>query len=198
MAKIEESYLKDLSKPWQNFFKKFDEINDIKVSQWKKVHVLAYICKRYEDHYNRKFSVAIKSAPTKSPDMHLVNRMIVMLETTNMRTVKEYIDWIYDYKIIPKNKKIRTLAFFMTSGLGNEFYFFKKENEKITRSTLLPPEYRSIADTLSVNVSTFGDLAFIVQAVKQSPNSKSREPYKILLEHLKSLGFEESELEGMK
>ena len=115
-----------------------------------------------------------------------------------MRTVKEYVDWIYDQKIIPQKKKIRTLAFFMTQGLGNEFFFFKGESEKISRSTPLPPEYKSIADTLKVRVSTFGDLAFISQAVKQAPNSKSRAPHRSLLEHLKSLGFDESDLEGMK
>jgi len=62
--------LDGLSKPWQKFFKKFEEIDTIKVSEWKDVHVLAYICQRYEQQYGRKFAVTIKGAPTKSPDQH--------------------------------------------------------------------------------------------------------------------------------
>ena len=86
---IEDSYLDGLSKPWQKFFKKFDEIDGLKVSQWKQVHVLAYTCKRWEKLYGRRFAVAIKSAPSKSPDMYQVKRVIAMLGTTNMRVVKE-------------------------------------------------------------------------------------------------------------
>ena len=36
------------SKPWQKFFKKFEEIESLKVSEWKEVHILAHICKRFK------------------------------------------------------------------------------------------------------------------------------------------------------
>jgi hypothetical protein len=49
-----------------------------------------------------------------------------------------------------------------------------------------------------VNINTYGELAFIKMALDQAPNSESRQKYKRLLLHLKSLGFEESQLEGLK
>jgi hypothetical protein len=190
--------LTGLSKPWQKFFKRFEEIETRKVSQWGDVHVLAYICKRFEQHYGRKFSVTIKNAPTKSPDIRLIKCMMAMLGTTNMYVIKEYVDWVYDKKIIPQKKNIRTLAFFMTQGLGNEFYFEKEKNNKITRSSALPDEYKSLAVSIGVNVNTYGELAFIKKALDQAPDSESRAPYRKLFLHLKSLGFNESMLEEVK
>jgi hypothetical protein len=187
-----------LSKPWQKFFKKFEEIETLKVSQWKDVHVLAYICKRFQQHYGRKFSVTIKNAPSKSPDVRLTNNMMAMLGTTNMHIIKEYVDWIYDKKIIPQKKNIRTLAYFMISGIGNEFYFEREKNNQITRSSVLPDEYKSLAESIGINVNTYGELAFIKKALDQAPDSESRAPYRKLFLHLRSLGFEESTLEGVK
>ncbi len=198
MAELENNSLDGLSKPWQKFFKRFEEIETLKVSQWKDVHVLAYICKRFEQHYGRKFSIAVKNAPTKSPDVRLTKCMMAMLGTTNMHIIKEYVDWIYDKKIIPQKKNIRTLAYFMMQGLGNEFYFEREKNNKITRSSVLPDEYKSLAEAIGVNVNTYGELAFIKKALDQAPDSESRAPYRKLFLHLKSLGFEESMLEGVK
>jgi hypothetical protein len=197
-SKITTDPLAGLTKPWQKFFKRFEEIEELPVLEWKELHVLAYICKRYKEHYGRQYSVAIKGAPSKSPDLYLVKRMVAMLDTTNMKTVKEYVDWVYDTKIIPQKKRIRTLAYFMSQGLGNEFYFERTERNKPTRATALPDEYQAIANALKVSVKTYGDLAFAKKAVEQSPNNKSREPYRKLFEHLKSLGFEADMLKGIK
>jgi hypothetical protein len=195
---VTNDILESLTKPWQKFLKRFDEINDLQVSKWAEIHVLAYICKRYREHYGRNYSITIKGAPSKSPDMYLIKRMMATLNTTNMKVVKEYVDWIFDVKIIPKRKRIRTLAFFVSPGLGNEFHFYYAEKNKITRSTVLPDEYKALAVALEVNINTYGELAFIKMALDQAPNSESRQKYKRLLLHLKSLGFEESQLEGLK
>lgn len=114
MAEIEDGIdpTKLLSKPWQKFFAKFLDIETLRTSQWKEVHLLAYICKRYESLYKTKFAFSFKGAPSKCPEMYLVRQMIAMLATTNPKIIKEYIDWVYDFKIIPKNAKIRSLGFF--------------------------------------------------------------------------------------
>jgi len=175
-----------LSKHWQKFFKRFDEIDTLKVSQWKEVHFLAYICKRFKDTFGRNFSVTIQNCPSKSPDIYAIKRIIAMLGTTNMRTVKEYIDWVYDKKIVPKRTRIRKVGYFLTSGFGNEFYFDRKQAPKIKRSTELPDDYKRVATTLGVSASTYGDLAFIKMAADQSQSS----PYNVLFANLEAMGFD--------
>ena len=185
-----------LSKPWQKFFKRFEEIEDMKVSQWKDVHVLAYICKRYEDVYKQKFSVTIKGAPTKSPDMYMVKRIRASLNTTDMRQIKEYIDWVYDTIIIPKRTKFRKIGFFLTPGLANDFAFYKRnKKDEYTRSDKVPDTYSNIADELGVTISTFGDLAFIKMAVDAGNGS---EEHATLLGNLELLGLDLDSLKDMQ
>ena len=193
MARKEEIE-NELPKVWQNFMNKFFEIETLKISQWKEVHFLAYICKRFEQCFGRKFPLDMRYAPSKSPNIYFIKKMFAMLNTTDTRIIKEYIDWVWDEKIIPKKIKIRTLAFFLAPTVCNEFLYKRNEKLKPTRSTEIPPEYKSIAETLGVNVSTYGDLAFIKTAINQDNNNSYKE-YKKLFMHLKSLGFEESILE---
>jgi hypothetical protein len=163
----DNNLLVELSKPWQNFFAKFSEIDHLKNSKWKELHQLAYICKRYEQHYGRKFIFSLRNAPSKCPEIVLVKRMCAMLGTSNARTIREYVDWVYDVKIIPKNMKIRTLAFFTTPGLGNEFFIQFAEKNKINKTTELPHEYIEIIDSLGLPVVTYGDLAFVKNALEE-------------------------------
>lgn len=191
-----QTVLAGLTKPWRNFFDKFKEIDVIKVSKWKDVHVLAYICKRYYSHYGKKYSVAIKGAPGKSPDIQIIRRIIAMLDTSNMKVIKEYVDWVFDTKIITRKIKVNSLAFFLTSGFANGFQFYYQEKNKITRSSVLPDEFKFLAEALKININTYGDLAFIKLALEQDP--ENRQEYKNLFNHLKSLGFEEVQLEEIK
>jgi hypothetical protein len=179
-----------LSKPWQKFFAKFEEINSIKVSQWKEVHLLAYISKRFEDTFGRKFPVTIKGAPSKSTDVYQAKQIMAMLGTTNMKTVKDYIDWVYDNKVVPKNAKFRKIGYFLTSDFMNEFMFAKEAKMKIKRSTELPADYKCIADNLGVHANTYGDLAFIKMAADQGSNQ-----YKLLFANLEVAGFDSTVLE---
>lgn len=179
-----------LSKPWQNFFAKFKEIDTLKNCKWKEIHQLAYICKRYEAHYGRKFAFSFQGAPSKCSEIVLVKKMCAMLGTTNAKTIREYIDWVFDCKIIPKNMKIRTLAFFMTQGMGNEFLSYRAEKNKIDKSTELPQEYLEIVNSMDLPVNTYGDLAFIKNALDEAPDNEARAPYKQLLEKLSAIGFD--------
>src|ERR1700748_1143778 len=128
-----------ISGPWKKFFLKMKDVESepfkSKVFLWKPEHLLGYICYRFKKIYGKEFAITIKNAPSKCPDMFFVKRMIQTLNTSDMTIVKEYIDWMYDKKIIPENKKIRTLAYFMTAGFCNEFYFERAENKIIKRSS---------------------------------------------------------------
>ncbi|HLG27922.1 MAG TPA: hypothetical protein VI423_09075, partial [Paenisporosarcina sp.] len=186
-----------LTKPWQKFLAKFKEIETIPNSEWKEVHLLSYFCKRYEDQYGKKFALSLRGAPSKCSEIYMMKRIIVMLNTTNMRTLRAYIDWIFDVKIIPNELKIRSIGFLTTSSFGNEFNIYREQRAKIIKTTELPAEYKQVADTLSLQVSTYGDLAFIKMALDQSPNSESRTPYKVLFHNLMALGFEPSVLNNL-
>lgn len=188
--------LDGLSKPWQKFFKKFEEIDTIKVSEWKDVHVLAYICQRYEKQYGRKFAVTIKGAPTKSPDMYMVKRIRAMVGTTNMRTIKAYVDWVFDNKIIPKRVVFQKIGFFVTSAFVNEFSFAKKKAAEITRTTEVPGAYKHIGSELGVAINTYGDLAFIQMSVERKEDASS--PQFVLLKNLELLGLDLNKLKELK
>ena len=121
-----------------------------------------------------------------------------MLGTSNARTIREYIDWVFDDKIIPKNMKIRTLTFFMTPGLGNEFFIAKTAKNKIERSTELPNEYKEVVESLGLPVATYGDLAFAKSALEEAPAAASRAPYKQLFEQLYAIGFDPIVLKDLR
>jgi len=186
------------SKWWVNFFKKFDEIEETPVSKWKEIHQLSYITKRYEDTYGKHFSFTLRGTPGKCTEIHLVKRLMGVLGTSNQRTIKDYIDWVYDRKVIPKNKKFRSIGFFANPQFCNEFHLDRIEKNKITRGTPLPAEYKLIADSLDLPMETFGDLAFAKQALDEAPEAESRKPYKILFTELYKVGFEYTILEEIK
>lgn len=152
------------SKHWQNFFHKLGMFERFDPNQWTEIQLLGYVCDRYKKLYNREYSIPIKGAPGKCSEMFFIRNMIRTLGTSDINIAKEYVDWVYDKKIIPSNKKIKTFSYFMMTGLVNEFQFEKTESEIIKRSTELPNNYKEIANSLNVSVSTYGDLAFVKMA----------------------------------
>lgn len=197
---VENDPYAGLNTYWKKFFKKFEEIDnpEFKTSQWNEVHILAYICKRYEQYLGRKFAVTIKGAPSKSPDIYVIKRIIASLNTTNMLTIKDYIDWVFDKKVIPKKSHFRTIGFFLTQGFVNEFFHEKNSKKnKFTRSTGLPASYIKIAEDLGIKISTYGDLAFIQMAVERKPNDTENQRY-ILLANLELLGLNLNSLKEME
>lgn len=179
-----------LSKPWRNFLAKFQEIETLKTSKWKEVHYLAYLTKRYEEFYGHKYALSFKGPPGKCTEIVFVKKMCAMLGTTNSRTIRSYIDWVFDEKIIPKKMKIKTLAFFMTPGLGNEFHMYWKKKNTIEKTTELPVEYKEVVDNLGLPLNTYGDLAFARSVLAEDPDNEARQPYRDLFNTLISLGFE--------
>jgi len=192
MAKLEfdEAYLNLLSKPWQKFFRKFAEIEEIPVSEWKPVHHLAHFALRYEQHYGKRFSFSVRGAPSRCAEVYMLKRIGGMLGTSNQKTLKEYIDWVFDAKLIPTSRKIRSLGFFANTSFCNEFHAYVSERSRIYRYTELPDEYKKVAESLDIPANTFGDLAFAKAAIDMSRDSESVAPYKALFNELYKIGFE--------
>ena len=186
-----------LSKPWQKFLAKFDEIESLRTSQWKEVHFLGYICARYKTLYGKSFALSYKGAPSKCPEMYLVRKMIAMLGTSNPHTIKAYIDWAFEKKIIPNGVRFKGIGFFTTPNFGNEFHLEREKKSKIEKTTELPEEYKQAATTLNLYVCTYGDLAFIKMALDQDPSSEARAPYRTLFHDLMALGFEPAVLKDL-
>ena len=185
-----------LNRHWQKFFARFDEIDELPASEWTAVHVLAHICKRFKEVFGREFSITVKSgAPSKSIDLFMAKQIIATLDTSNMRTVKDYVDWVYSNKIIPNKTKFRRIGFFTTAGFANEFYFARTEGVIIKRSTVLPNDYKRLADQLGVPANTYGDLAFIKMAAEQVTDKNN--PYCLLFANLEAMGFDSKILQEL-
>ena len=198
MAKIanDEIFLNLLpNKWWVNFFKKFDGIDSIPVHDWKPIHQLAYIAHRFLLIFNKRLSFSLKGKPMSCPEMYFVKQMIAVLGTSNPVTIKEYIDWVYDKKIIPLNKKLRSIGFFVNASFCNEFNLLKEESKKIDRTTELPNDYKEIIDTLELPISTYGDLAFAKMVLDKN---KDNNQYENLFNKLYAIGFEFRHLEGLR
>lgn len=198
MAKIanDEDFLKLLpSKWWVKFFKKFAEIDTLPVSDWKHVHFLAYFSKRFEDHFQKRFSFTIKGRPSSCTEIYQIKQVMAVLGTDKPSVMKAYIDWIFDKKIIPLDKKIRSVGFMQNPQYCNEFNLYWKDKNKVTRSTSLPEDYIDVIKDLDLSIENYGDLAFAKQAIDINPNG--REVYLKMFDKLYSVGFEFKELEGI-
>jgi hypothetical protein len=182
------------NKYWQNFFKKFDEIDTLKINHWKEVHLLAYICRKYEQLYNVKFAITIKGTPTKCTEMFQTKSILGMLGTTNMLIARDYVDWVFANKVSDK-KRFFKIGYFLNSGFVNEFFFARQKKEQITRSTIIPQQYKEIAEQLGIVVETYGDLAFLQMAV-ESRNDKG--PNYIFLANLEAVGLNLNSLKELK
>jgi hypothetical protein len=199
MANIaqDEEFLNLLpSKWWVKFFKKFDEIDTVPEHEWEPVHLLAHFCRRYQRHFEKRFSFGLKGSPSKCPEVFQIKQVMAVLGTSNQVVVREYIDWIFDIKIIPANKKIRSIGFMANSSYCNEFHLYRQEKKKINRTTEIPEDYKKVVDELGLPVRTFGDLAFAKQAVDTNP--RGREAYERMFDKLYAIGFEYQMLQGLR
>lgn len=179
-----------LSKPWQKFLAKFDEIEILPLSEWKEVHLLGYFCKRYEKCFNKKFALSFRGAPSKCNEIYMIKKTMAMLNVMDANIIHDYIDWIFDIKIIPGNIKIRSIGFLTTPGFGNEFNMYRVKKMKISKSTELPSKYQQIINALNLPVVTYGDLAFVKMSLDENPENISKLPYKKMFQNLIALGFE--------
>lgn len=197
MAKIifDEEFLSLLpSKWWLNFFKKFNQIETLPYHKWKTIHLLSYICYKYKEFYGKRFSFSLKGRPSSCQEIYLTKQVISVLGTDKPDMFCEYIDWVFEKKIKPYNKKIRSIGFFANSQFCNEFYLFFAEKNKISRTTEIPKEYKLIMDELELPIRTYGDLAFAKQVLDQDPN---KELLNQMFNKLYSIGFEFKDLQGL-
>ena len=171
MARKEEENGGDLNgapnKKYEQFFAKFAEIDTLPLSDWKTVHILAYFCKKYETQYNTKYQFKFNSAnPTNCFEVFQVKKLASQI-SSNPKILTEYIDWVYKTRVVEAKRKLTSISFLTVEGLVIEykknFLFADKKNIQVSRSTLVPDEYKPIFANAGVNIQTYGDLAFMYQ-----------------------------------
>jgi len=155
------------NKKYEQFFAKFAEIDTLPMSDWKTVHVLAYFCKKYEDHYKTKYQFKFNSPnPTNCFEVFQIKKLASQI-SSNPKILTEYIDWVYKTRVQEAKRKLTSISFLTVEGLVIEyktkFLFADKKNLQVSRSTAVPNEYKPIFNAVGVNIQTYGDLAFIYQ-----------------------------------
>lgn len=169
---------------YEKFFKKFNEIDVLSVNQWSGTHLIGYFCKKYNKHYNSIYKFKFNSSsPSKSFESFQIKKLALLL-SSDPTILKDYIDWVFNNKIIKAKRKITSISFLTKEEHTSEFKLAFC-NPKIDRNTLLPEKYLNLIRK-SFPINTYGDLAFLY---KMSPR-----PADIVtaLESLKSEGFDET------
>ena len=177
---------------YKKFFEKFPEIETLDVKEWKTVHVLSYFCKKYKDTYDKSYPFKFNSpSPSKCFEVFQVKKLASML-TANPTLLKQYIDWVYENKVIKAKRRLTSISFMTVEGLVNEYKFnvllCGKKNLNVDRSTPLPDKYKFIFQNANVNISTYGELAFVSQM--------SEMPFELIgaFQQIEELGFDKEVL----
>ena len=175
---------------YQKFFKKFSEINTLPIADWKPVHVLSFFCKRYYQQYNVKYKFKFNSpAPGKCFEVFQIKRLASML-SANPKILKEYIDWVYDTKVIAARRRLTSISFMTVEGLVVEYKLkiLMAPANDINRTTLLPEEYKKILLEAGFPINTYGDLCFVCQMPDCPPE---------IVNQLEMIGFNKSLLKSI-
>lgn len=186
-----------LSKPWQKFFVKIASFDKTNEKYWDEYQILGYLCKRFKEHYNCDVAFSLKNAPSKCSEIVLIKKILASVGPSPTKT-KQYIDFVFDKKIIPNKTKIKSIFYFLNAGYFNEFNIFWENSRKKTKSTEIPKEWVDAGKKYDIQISTWGELAFISEALKQDSESESRKNYKNFIYDIYNLGFDEVDLRDIK
>lgn len=182
---------------WRRFKERLEAYEETPVADWKEEHMLGHILKRYREFMDVDFALSYSGPPTKCKEIYCIRRMILALGADDGPTVKQYIDWIFDTKIIPQKTTISSIAYFFTTNIVLTFKKDMRKLSRVTRATELPENYQNIAVGLELDVKTYGDLAFAKVALEDDPDNEDLTTYVTLFNELKSVGFDESTLNSI-
>jgi len=195
MVEVEAAHL---GKRWETFFKKLSMWKDLPIEDWKEYQVLGYLISKLEKYLERKFAFALSGQPSKCPEMFFIKKIIYSLDTKDTEIIKDYIDWVFENKIIPSKVKLRSIGYFHNSSFANQYLDQAKKSKQVTRTTPLPIEYKTIVDFFKAPAETFGDLAFVKKVIESNPDDDDSINFKKMFANLTSIGFKEDFLKDLK
>lgn len=154
-----------VSEHYKKFFLKFKEIDELPISSWQVAHLLGYLCKRYEDYYGLKYSFKFNAtAPSKCYEVYSIKKLANML-SSDPQILKDYLDWVFDKKVIERKKRITSLGYFTNLEIISEFKFkflFNKGGSTISRTDKLPDNILLICAKYGMgDIKTYAELAFV-------------------------------------
>lgn len=177
---------------YKKFFATFDEIETLDVSLWRPSHILGYFCKKYQEQYNTKYQFKFNSpSPLKCFEVFQIKRLAMLL-SSNPTILKEYIDWIYQTKVVQAKRKLTSISFMTHEGLVQDYkmnvLLKGKKNLNVDRSTQLPEKYREIFQNIGIFITTYGELTFLSHMAQTSEISDA-------FQKIAELGFDKEVLE---
>jgi len=157
------------NKKYEQYFAKFAEIEALPVDQWKPAHLIGHFCKKYKEAYGVEYSWKFNNPlPSKSFEIWQFNTLVSKL-SRNPQILKDYIDWCF-INIVPKAKRRLTSISFLTKDevvipYKLNVLLASQTTVNIDRTTpLSTPFIDIIKHYQGVNLSTYGDLAFMNSA----------------------------------
>jgi hypothetical protein len=152
---------------YRKFFEKFPEIETLDPKEWKIPQLLGYFCKKYFETYQVKYKFKFNSSsPSKCFEVFQIKKLASML-TAKPELLKDYIDWVYRFKVIKAKRRLTSISFMTIEGVVNEYklniLLAPKYNGNIGRSTPLPIEYIVPFKEAGFFAGTYGDLSFLYQ-----------------------------------
>jgi hypothetical protein len=153
---------------YKKFFLKFKEIKDLPLDNWKPVHILAYFCSKYKQHYNHEYKFKFNSPkPTSCFEIFQVKKLAQLL-SAHPKILRDYIDWVFQTRVVAAKRKLTSISFLTVEALVFDYKTIlfngqPQDSSKLDRSTILSPEFVDIFNKININIKTFGDLAFIYQ-----------------------------------
>lgn len=156
---------------YKKFFEKFPEINTLKITDWKPVHLLSYFCKKYYETYHVKYQFKFNSpAPSKCFEVFQIKKLASML-TARPDLLKEYIDWVFVQKVQRSKRRLTSISFMTGEDIIKEYkldVLLADQKPGIERSTSLSEKFKAILKESGYPISTYGELAFLSQASDMS------------------------------
>lgn len=136
------------------------------------VVLLGYFCSLYEKNYSVPYQMSLNpNGLFRGPEATFIRRLLGAF-SANTRQVRQYMDWVFQHKVVEKKKKITSLSFLTVPNTIQLFRFQQEKARQITRSTKLPTP---MLNWLSTNAPTvlqkaqlddFGDLAMLLEHYK--------------------------------
>lgn len=183
---------------WRRFKERLDKYNETPPKEWTAEHVLGHILKRYKEQMGIDFALSYSGPPTKCKEIYCVKRTLLALGTEDGEFAKNYIDWVFDTIIIPGKVTISSIAYFFTTNFVLKFKAEQRRRSRITRATELPSNIKTVVENLSLDVKTYGDLAFAKVAIEDDPENEELSMYFRLFTDLKTQGFDDTVLNTLE
>ena len=173
------------------FFEKFKEIESIAIKEWGPTHLIGYFCKKYKEHYSVDYKFKFNTPqPSKCFEVFQIKKLAQLLSSDPEILVK-YIDWIFITKVKQAKRKLTSISFMTHEGVVNDYklkYLLVGKDPlskpRLSRTASIPIEFMDIIRKYSDQITTYGDLSFILQM-----GSSITEDYKNMIDELQNNGF---------